>query len=119
MQTVRDEHYYIDYKAVSVFITKEAAMGRIVVPLRPPMSIDSRVTIIKPDDFNIKTLFGSFHQYSHKDFMTIQMKRIGFNGSSSDCFNEPILTTYGMMSKGIGQAGARLQPNEKRVRRAY
>lgn len=100
MQTVRDEHFYIDSKPIAAFITREAAMGRIVVPFRPPMSIDSRVTIIKPDDFNIKTLFGSFHQYSHKDFMTIQMKRIGFSGSS-ECFDEPILTIYGMMMTGL------------------
>lgn len=100
MQTVRDEHFYIDSKPIASFITKEAAMGRIVVPFRPPMSIDSRVTIIKPDDFNIKTLFGSFHQYSHKDFMTIQMKRIGFSGCS-ECFDEPILTIYGMMMTGL------------------
>ncbi|MDE6709567.1 MAG: hypothetical protein K2J76_03655, partial [Oscillospiraceae bacterium] len=45
-------------------------------------------------------LFGSFHQYSHKDFMTIQMKRIGFSGSS-ECFDEPILTIYGMMMTGL------------------
>ncbi|MDE6746475.1 MAG: hypothetical protein K2J72_07535 [Oscillospiraceae bacterium] len=99
MQTVRDEHYYIDSKPIASFITKEAAMGRIVVPFRPPMSIDSRVTIIKPDDFNIKTLFGSFHKYTHKDFMTIQMKRIGFSGSSE--FSEPILVIYGEMMTGL------------------
>lgn len=100
MQTVKDEHYYIDSKPIAAFITREAAMGRTTVPFRPPMSIDSRVTIIKPDDFNIKTLFGSFHKYSHKDFMTMQMKRIGFSGSS-ECFDEPILTVYGMMMTGL------------------
>ena len=32
--------------------------------------------------------------------MTIQMKRIGFSGSS-ECFDEPILTIYGMMMTGL------------------
>lgn len=100
MSIVKDEHYYIDSKPIAAFITREAAMGRIVVPFRPPMSIDSRVTIIKPDFFDIRVLFGNFHKYSHKDFMTIQMKRIGFSGSS-ECFDEPILTIYGMMMTGL------------------
>lgn len=100
MQTVRDEHFYIDSKPIASFITKEAAMGRIVVPFRPPMSIDKMVRVITPEFFDVRTLFGSFHQYSHKDFMTIQMKRIGFSGSS-ECFDEPILTIYGMMMTGL------------------
>lgn len=100
MPIVRDEHNYIESKEMASFLTREAAMGHIVVPFRPPMSIDSRVTVIKPDVFNIRVLFGNFHKYSFKDFMTIQMKRIGFSGSS-ECFDEPILVIYGMMMTGL------------------
>lgn len=98
--SIVNEHYYIESKQMAAFMTREAALGHIVVPFRPPMSIDSRVKIITPEDFDIRVLFGSFHKYTHKDFMTIQMKRIGFSGSS-ECFEEPILTVYGMMMTGL------------------
>ncbi|MCM1328121.1 MAG: hypothetical protein NC253_01655 [Ruminococcus sp.] len=69
-------------------------------PVKPPMSIANRVKLITPECFDIKVLYGSFLKYSHKDFMTIQMNRIGFSGKS-ESFNEPVLTVYGMMMTGL------------------
>lgn len=91
---------YISSSNMAAQIRREAAMGRIVTPFRPPMSIDDRVTVITPEAFNAKTLYGRFLKYSHKDFMTIQMNRIGFNGKS-ESFDEPVLTVYGMMTTGL------------------
>lgn len=97
---IKDGHCYVSSSDIASKINGEAAAGRIIVPFRPPMSTVAAVREITPDFFYAKTLYGSFHKYSHKDIMEIQMKRIGYS-DDADSFNEPVLTVYGMMITGL------------------
>ncbi|MDE5991912.1 MAG: hypothetical protein K2G87_02555 [Oscillospiraceae bacterium] len=51
MPIVKDEHNYIESNSMAAFMTREAAMGRIVVPFRPPMSIDSSQIAERSNNF--------------------------------------------------------------------
>lgn len=53
---------------------------QLVVPFKPPYSIESRVNVITTDFFAANDLFGnSRREYKNAEFFAIQMKRIGLD----------------------------------------
>lgn len=95
-----DTRYYALPGKITRLIQKQAMNERIIVPFRPPVNTDKIISKITADMFEANVLYGSFHRYGNKDFMTMQMKRIGFSGKA-ESFDEPVLTVYGMMMTGL------------------
>ncbi len=95
-----DVRYYTSSGEIAKAIQKQAMNNRIIVPFRPPVNTDKIISKITADMFEANDLYSSIHKYGNKDFMTMQMKRIGFSGKS-ESFDEPVLTVYGMMMTGL------------------
>lgn len=95
-------------------IEESAEEEQIVVPFKPPHSLESRVKIITTDFFDANDLFGNNRgEYKNAEFLAIQMKRIGLDlqhfvdgewsniDTLKQSFQEPVLSVYGMMESGI------------------
>lgn len=110
---MNERHKYIGSEDKAQRIEMSAEDEQLVVPFKPPYSIESGVNIITTDFFTADDLFGNRGDFDNAYFYAIQMKRIGLDlqqyadGAWSNIdtlkksFQDPVLAVYGMLESGV------------------